>query len=222
MEIVNIDFKTYIYNSYNILIKTYLSPYKEIIKFIIDKEILINDYLVMSKFENIPKLLSVLKDRTSLCFERINGRTLRIYISEKHDLKSRLDIYTKILGVFEKLHNKNILHCDISLDNILINYKNEIFIIDFSEALFINQNISLKKYISINKEFSSEEKYSIIEKPNLEIDIYSLMILIKYIFKNEVYIFKEILDKNQKENFTNWYKNIYLFIEGIRGSLEYN
>lgn len=97
MEIVNIDFKTYIYNSYNILIKTYLSPYKEIIKFIIDKEILINDYLVMSKFENIPKLLSVLKDRTSLCFERINGRTLRIYISEKHDLKSRLDIYTKIL-----------------------------------------------------------------------------------------------------------------------------
>ena len=37
MEIVNIDFKTYIYNSYNILIKTYLSPYKEIIKFIIDK-----------------------------------------------------------------------------------------------------------------------------------------------------------------------------------------
>ena len=124
--------------------------------------------------------------------------------------------------MFEKLHNKNILHCDISLDNILINYKNEIFIIDFSEALFINQNISLKKYISINKEFSSKEKYSIIEKPNLEIDIYSLMILIKYIFKNEVYIFKEILDKDQKENFTNWYKNIYLFIDGIRGSIEYN
>ena len=48
------------------------------------------------------------------------------------------------------------------------------------------------------------------------------MILIKYIFKNKFYIFKEILDKAQKENFANWYKNIYLFIDVIMWIIEYN
>ena len=160
MEIMNINLKTVIYNGSNIFIKTYLSENKEAIKFIVDKEILINDYLINAEFENHPRLLSIVRNRNrnSLCFEKINGRTLRIYISEKHNLKTRLDIYIKILKVFEKLHNKNIIHCDVSLDNILISYKNDIFIIDFSEAIFVNQNITLKKYISINTVFSSKLK----------------------------------------------------------------
>lgn len=219
MEIMNINLKTVIYNSSNIFIKTYLSENKEAIKFIVDKEILINDYLITAEFENHPRLLSIVRNRNSLCFEKINGRTLRIYISEKHNLKTRLDIYIKILEVFEKLHNKNIIHCDVSLDNILISYKNDIFIIDFSEAIFVNQNITLKKYISINTVFSSKKKYSIIENPDIEIDIYSLTVLIKYLFKNEVNIFENFLEK--EICLTNWYKCMYEFMGNIRGSIEY-
>ena len=55
MEIMNINLKTVIYNSSNIFIKTYLSENKEAIKFIVDKEILINDYLITAEFENHPR-----------------------------------------------------------------------------------------------------------------------------------------------------------------------
>ena len=102
---------------------------------------------------------------------------------------------------------------------MISSYKNDIFIIDFSEAIFVNQNITLKKYISINTVFSSKKKYSIVENPDIEIDIYSLTVLIKYLFKNEVNIFENFLEK--EICLTNWYKCMYEFMGNIRGSIEY-
>ena len=221
LEIENIKLKTYTYSSGNLFLKMYISENMEAIKTIVHKEVMFNNYLKSVAFEYIPKLLSVIKKGNCLCFERINSRNLGLYIKEKHDFKSRFYLYIKILRVFEILHKKNVLHSDISLENILVNYVNDVIIIDFSESVFVNQIKSLKKYVAINVDFSSEKKYMNIEVADSSIDTYSLIVLIKYMFKNEQEIFKDIIQKGLNKNFNKRYMNVSEILDDIRGKIEY-
>lgn len=67
-----------------------------------------------------------------------------------------LDWLTQILLAIKYLHNKNILHCDIKLENIFIDEKNNIKLGDFGICNFlINNNYFLAQIInSKNDEIS--------------------------------------------------------------------
>jgi hypothetical protein len=60
-----------------------------------------------------------------------------------------------------------------------------------------------------------------IEVADLSIDTYSLIVLIKYMFKNEQEIFKDIIQKGLNKNFNKRYMNVSEILDDIRGKIEY-
>lgn len=67
-------------------------------------------------------------------YEYFNGMTLYDFITDNYDditEKDIKDIFIKIVNAVKFLHSQNIIHCDLKLDNILIDNENNIKIIDF-------------------------------------------------------------------------------------------
>ncbi|WP_156300469.1 protein kinase domain-containing protein [Streptobacillus canis] len=142
-------------------------------------------YLLMNKIKCIPKILRVKiqKDNKEIFYEKINGETLYDYNIEKLSLKEKLELYLKILEAVFEIHELGLIHNDINTCNIIIN-GNEVYLIDFSEARFIEKYYD-KKYYSYTRGFSSIERYSNIEKNYYENDTYSLTAIFYFIIFNK-------------------------------------
>ena len=75
-------------------------------------------------------------------YEYFEGSNLLDYIKQKKDLpeKQIKNILIQITRGTRFLHTYNIIHCDLKLDNIIINQKNEVKIIDFDLSIISNNN----------------------------------------------------------------------------------
>lgn len=99
-----------------------------------------------------PKYLGSFKDRyrEGYLLEYVEGRTFRDLIKKENYLFSRKEIYSicnKLLDIVEVLQKNNIVHRDIRTPNVIINKNNELVLIDFGLARFID------------KKYSKEEDY---------------------------------------------------------------
>lgn len=84
---------------------------------------------------NIRKTLSIDKKKHNITFEYCHGQDLLDYLLlYKGNTKFLLHLYSQILDGVEYLHNNNIAHLDLKLENIMV-YNNHIKIIDFGEAM---------------------------------------------------------------------------------------
>jgi serine/threonine protein kinase len=85
---------------------------------------------------NIRKTLNIDKKNDTMTFEYCRGIDLIDYLfSYKGNTKFLLHLYSQILDGVEYLHNNNIAHLDLKLENIIV-YNNHIKIIDFGESMF--------------------------------------------------------------------------------------
>jgi 5'-AMP-activated protein kinase, catalytic alpha subunit len=70
-----------------------------------------------------------------LALEYVSGGSLRDYLRKKSNKKvpeAEAKVYFgQIVGAVRYLHNKHIYHRDLKLENILLDYKKDIKIIDF-------------------------------------------------------------------------------------------
>jgi serine/threonine protein kinase len=88
------------------------------------------------KHPNIRKTLNIDKKNNTITFEYCYGIDLFDYLElYKENTKFLLHLYSQILDGVEYLHNNNIAHLDLKLENIMV-YNNHIKIIDFGEAMF--------------------------------------------------------------------------------------
>lgn len=93
----------------------------------------------------VPKVISYFRDddREGYILEYISGKTLYNIAAKQQYEFSRDDIYyicSKLLDIMESIHEKNIVHRDIRLPNVIINDNDEIFLIDFGLARFIDDD----------------------------------------------------------------------------------
>ena len=103
------------------------------------------------------------------------GFVVEDYLCERAYSFSRDEIYEiaiKLLDLAEILHNKNIVHRDIRLPNVIIRSNNELALIDFGLARYVDDKKYMKKedywYIGdflIHLYYSSYESISNKEKP---------------------------------------------------------
>ena len=165
-----------------------------------------NEINILKKIqhENIIKLIEVidLKDYILIIQELFLGISLGQYHKKywkTEDLTKKKEkvykiILTQIFSAFDYLHKNHIAHLDIKMDNILINEKLDIKIIDFGFASFEPKN-SLNKFFGGTPNYMSPE--IILKRPYISIlsDIWSLGVLVFKLFCNE-YPFKGLTEKD--------------------------
>lgn len=141
----------------------------------------------------VPKVITAFKDndKEGYILEYIKGDTLYNVISIDDYRFTRDDIYyvcKRLLDIMESLHEKGIVHRDIRLPNVIINENNEIFLIDFGLARFVD-----------NDRYYKEEDY------------FYLGDLLLHLYYTSFYEVSSLEDEEQSDN--PWYEELSLFKE---------
>ena len=94
---------------------------------------------------NFPKFIGKFKDKYRECYvmEYIVGKTFFELLSKDRYEFSKEEIYEvceAILDLLEILHSKNIVHRDIRTPNVIVRNNNEIALIDFGLARYIDND----------------------------------------------------------------------------------
>lgn len=102
-----------------------------------------------------PKLISFDEKKATIEMEFINGDKLRDVFDIKH---------TKKIGEYvAKMHNEGIVHGDLTTSN-MIEYKNEIYFIDFGLSFFSNRFEDKAVDLHLLKEALESKHYKIADK----------------------------------------------------------
>lgn len=124
-----------------------------------------------------PKFVSKFKDkyREGYILGYIEGKVFEDLLARDRYVFKKSEIYeiaTKLLDLAVILHNKNIVHRDIRLANVIIKDNNELALIDFGLARYINNERYIKQedywYIGdflIHLYYSSYKPSSKLERP---------------------------------------------------------
>ena len=98
---------------------------------------------------NITKILEMFEDEKYflIIMEYINGGNLFSFVKKRRKLseKTAKFLFKQIILGIQHMHNKNIVHRDIKLENILIDLNNNVKICDFGISLVLN-SLSDKLY----------------------------------------------------------------------------
>lgn len=179
---------------------------KNEIKDKVRKKCVNNEIDILKKIEhkNIIKLIEVidLKDYILIVEELFLGISLGQYHKKywkTEDLTRKKEkiykiILTQIFSAMDYLHKNGIAHLDIKMDNILINNKLDIKIIDFGFAIH-DPKQTLNNFFGGTPNYMSPE--IILKRPYISVlsDIWSLGVLVFKLFCNE-YPFKGFTEKD--------------------------
>lgn len=149
----------------------------------------------------IPKIFDTIKSDSIYAYilEYKRGRTVEDMIFGDNHIFTRDEIYkigTKIIDIIKYLHERNIVHRDIRIPNVII-YGEEVYLIDFGLARLVNNeryipsvDFSYLGHLLLHLYYSSFEKTNKKSKPwyeELDLTIYELTFLKKLLGLDDVY-----------------------------------
>lgn len=165
-----------------------VSEYKNVILF--------NEYKIGKLLDhpNIMKTYDIDIKKTSLILEHCPGMDLFDYLNKPKfvrgaDMTRFASLYLQILDAVCYLHNINIAHMDIKLENIMYNKKdNSIKLIDFGQSEFFKDG---DKYIYIKNfkgtiEYLPPEAFKSIFYTGNQVDVWSCLIVLYNLVYNNV------------------------------------
>ena len=167
-----------------------LEKYRKILRqFNIEKKILRD-----MDIENIPKYID--GGKNYLIMSCIRGKNLnKLVMGRALSVYDKIHVMSNLFFLLKKIHDKNIIHCDIKPSNIIWGVDDDIHIIDFGAATKLGET---SVYIQGSDGFSSPETYRISEKKDYTNDIYSLIAVAYWLKYREKY---NIDDKNEINHF---------------------
>ncbi len=142
---------------------------------------------------NTIKAIQLLEDdgEITIVLEYFEAETVAEYIENSpYNLLERLQIAIAISEALAEVHQKNIIHKDIKPQNILINKKREIKLIDFSSSTSIAreapQEISVNKLEGTLAYISPEQTARMARMVDYRTDIYSLGVTLYHLFTGKI------------------------------------
>lgn len=181
------------------------------------KAINIHDPDIARKVDNEIRILKYLKPHCQdfiLCIKRAvrNDTTGEYYIITEYGGKDMFDVVNQevlnenkmdsiirnICVGLKKIHDLNVVHRDIKLENILINYEtNKIKYIDFGESCFVGEcsNIPVGTVNYIAPELVSNYQQDYDPRKN---DIYSLGVVISVILHRDMLSREDMIERSGK------------------------
>ena len=130
-----------------------------------------NEISIMKRIDhpNIVKLYDVIEDDKTimLALEYVSGGSFRDYLKRKSNRKisegETKMYFGQIIDAVKYLHSKNIYHRDLKLENILLDYKKDIKIIDFGYSVSCEPEDQLSVFCGTTPymapEMVNKEKY---------------------------------------------------------------
>ena len=186
-------------NGMNYCVKIYDENEKEI-KYLIEKEISLMKEIC---HPNIIKFIKKIKIESTnyIIMEYVNGITLSTFIKNQPNKKLN-EITTKrilyqLTSALSYLHKNNICHRDLKLDNILIDDKMNIKLIDLGYSIYSNDNTYLN-FFGGNINYLAPEILKKREYNGSAVDVWNIGIILYYLlcgcfpFKNNDQLFENI------------------------------
>ena len=111
-----------------------------------------------------------------IVMEYVHGISVKQYIVDhgRMDGKEVLNEMKPLLFSIQKIHNKGIIHRDISVDNLMITTEGKLKLIDFGAASFLSQYNEEGHTVLIKRGYAPIEQYRSEDKLGTWTDIYSL------------------------------------------------
>ena len=227
--------KIYIGNNKYINEKVYIKIYDKFKLFTSFKEIsFINNEIFILKYLNHKNILQIYEYIESdfyifLIFEYFKGETLQTFFTKRKKLNENLSLKTiyEIITTMNYIHDKNICHLNLNFENILIDEKYNIKIINFKYSCFYKNEENIKKEIIQNNNiFSCPEIHAKQFYLPEKVDVYSCGIILFYFLmgyfpfhSDKKIVIEELIMKGKYSIPNNIPKNIKNIIGKM---LEYN
>jgi serine/threonine protein kinase len=121
----------------------------------------------VAQFEEHPGIISVINffpanGTAYLVMEYLEGRTLKEHLAEKGGrlpFNEALAILTPVMDALRELHRHNVLHRDVSPDNIYITNNGQVKLLDFGAARQALQDRSQHLSVILKEGYAPEEQY---------------------------------------------------------------
>ena len=136
----------------------------------------------MKKFQGNPHIVQVEdffeENNTGyIVMEYLDGISLKGYLRQeqgKIDCDVAVDIILSITDALKDIHKENIIHRDISPDNIFLCQGNSVKLMDFGAARFSDEEKEITRSIILKPGFAPPEQYQSKSKQGPWTDIYAL------------------------------------------------
>jgi serine/threonine protein kinase/ABC-type branched-subunit amino acid transport system substrate-binding protein len=127
----------------------------------------LNEAKMLAKFEHHPNIVSVrdffkANNTAYMIMSYVEGKTLESYLSEQGDIlpvETALSIIMPVMDALREVHEVGIMHRDISPDNILIDQRGRIMVIDFGAAREEIRGKSKSLSVILKTGYAPEEQY---------------------------------------------------------------
>lgn len=153
-----------------------------IVKEITPAEIVIYEQLMRIKNKNLAEIYDVLRDgdRIYAVQEYVEGETISEYIERVGVMPVAFvkEIVNDLCDALDALHRSNIVHRDISANNIIIN-SNEVKLIDFGISRTVKANKARDTQILGTQGYAAPEQFGF-GQTTPRSDIYSVGVLMNY------------------------------------------
>lgn len=112
-----------------------------------------------------------------IVMEYLEGKDLKKYLEEnggKLDIDEAIEIILPVLNALNDMHKENLIHRDISPDNIFICNNGKVKILDFGSARLAVQDADKSMSIMLKKGYAPKEQYSSRSKQGPWTDVYAV------------------------------------------------
>jgi serine/threonine protein kinase len=152
------------------------------------KEAVKNEVKIVKKMDhpNIVKFIDKFENRRNihLVMEHCGDSNLRTKLLKKGKKKlspsTKIKIFRDIVKAIGYLHQNNIAHCDIKLENIVLDHTNRVKIVDFGFAQFCQENVK-SSIISGTQYYMSPELIKREAHHAKKSDVWALGVLLYFI-----------------------------------------
>ena len=136
---------------------------------------------ILKEFRNLPGIVTVYDifeehNTAYIVMEYIDGPTLEQYVQTNGVLSAQeiLELLFPLLRSLKKIHDKGLIHRDISPDNIILGLDNQLHLIDFGAAKMKSFDRKQQHTIILKKNYAPPEQYQISGNIGTWSDVYAL------------------------------------------------